>query len=304
MRIVQGSRNFRRPKRPVVLTIGNFDGVHLGHQAILKRMAAASNRTGGVSVVYTFEPHPVMAIAPRACPKLLQTTEQKLRALKECGVDIVVIERFTRGFARAPAKKFFEDVVIKRLGPKQIVVGYDLTFGRHRLGNIELLEDWCGASDIGIEVVHPVFLGERLISSTQVRGLAAGGDVGTARNLLGRPYAICGRVVKGLGIGKVFGFHTANLAPDNELLPPEGVYITKTLGHASVTNIGFNPTFGGRSLTVETHILNFHKRIYGKRIEVQFYERLRDEKAFGNPLDLKRQVASDIEAAKRFFHGR
>lgn len=290
--------------RPVVLTIGNFDGVHLGHQAILKRVASVSHRTRGASVVYTFDPHPVMAIAPKACPKLLQTTGQKLSSLKECGVDIVVIELFTRKFARSSAKKFFEEVILKRLRPGHIIVGYDLTFGRHRLGDTKFLEGLCDRSGIGFEVIHPVFLGENLLSSTQVRSLVAKGEMEGAAKMLTRPFALIGSVVKGLGIGKVLGFHTANIAPENELLPPEGAYITKTLGHVSVTNIGCNPTFGGRSLSVETHILNFQKKIYGRKIEIQFYKRLRDEIAFGNPLDLKCQIETDIDAAKRFFHGR
>jgi len=286
------------------MTIGNFDGVHLGHQAILKRLASVSRRAKGVSVVYTFDPHPVKAIVPKACPKLLQTTEQKLNSLKECGVDIVVIEPFTRKFARSSAKKFFEEIILKRLRPEHIIVGYDLTFGRHRLGDTKSLEGLCDKTGIGIEIVHPVFLGENLLSSTQVRSLVAKGEMERATKMLTRPFTLIGNVVKGLGIGKVLGFHTANITPENEVLPPEGVYITKTLGHVSVTNIGCNPTFGGRSLTVETHILNFQKKIYGKKIGVQFYKRLRNEITFGNPLDLKRQIEADIDAAKRFFHGR
>lgn len=304
MRIVRGSKHFKSLAKPVVMTIGNFDGVHLGHQAILKRVAAVSRRARGTSVVYTFDPHPVKTIVPKACPKLLQTTEQKLNSLKKCGVDIVVIEPFTRKFARSSAKKFFEGIILKRLRPEHIIVGYDLTFGRHRLGDTKFLEGLCDRSDIGFEVIHPVFLGENLLSSTQVRSLVAKGDMEAAAKMLTRPFALIGSVVKGLGIGKVLGFHTANITPENELLPPEGVYITKTLGHVSVTNIGCNPTFGGRSLSVETHILNFDKKIYGKKIEVHFYKRLRDEMAFGNPLDLKRQIDVDINAAKRFFHGR
>ncbi len=304
MRIVQGSKNFKHQARPVVMTIGNFDGVHLGHQKILKEVAKKARGLKGLSVVYTFSPHPVMAIAPKACPKLLQTETQKLRSIEALGISETIIENFTPAFAKKPPREFFDTVLFKRIRPAHLIVGYDLTFGKHRLGNIELLEGYCRSHKIGCKVVHPVFLGERLLSSTQVRALIAEGDVNAARKMLGRPYAICGRVVKGLGIGKVLGFHTANIAPENELLPPEGVYITKALGHASVTNIGCNPTFGGLSLTVETHILNFHKNIYGKKIEVQFYERLRDEMTFENPLDLKRQIKSDIDTAKRFFHGK
>lgn len=290
--------------KPVVLTIGNFDGVHLGHQVILKKLVAAARKARGVAVAYTFDPHPVKTIAPKACPKLLQTEEQKLASLKKCGVDIVVIEPFTHEFARISPKRFFQSIILKRLKPEQMMIGYDLTFGKHRLGDTKSLEEMCGRAGILIDIIHPVFLGENLLSSTQVRSLVAAGNMETAAKMLSRPFALEGKVVRGLGIGKVLGFHTANIVPENELLPPEGVYITKTLGHVSVTNIGNNPTFGGRSLSIETHILNFHRKIYGRKIEVQFYKRLRDELTFGNPLDLKRQIESDINTAKRFFHGR
>ncbi|PIR17355.1 MAG: hypothetical protein COV46_04990 [Deltaproteobacteria bacterium CG11_big_fil_rev_8_21_14_0_20_49_13] len=301
MRIVKGSASFKGSSKPVCLTIGNFDGVHLGHQKIFRLLSKKAKRLNGTAVVYTFDPHPVKRVAPSSSPKLIQTFDQKMRSLKDNCIDITVVEPFTSSFSCLNARDFFKRVIIERIDPSYMIVGHDLTFGRHRMGTIDLLHKLCLENGIGFEVVDAVLLKEILISSTQIRALVKAGDVEKACSLLGRPYALTGKVVKGRGIGGEIGFHTANIIPQNELTPPEGVYITKTLGHISVTNIGFNPTFGGKKIVIETHILNFSKKLYGKNIEVVFYKRIRDEMVFENPAALKKQIGKDIEKAKGYF---
>lgn len=301
MKIIHGSSKIKTKIKRPVLTIGNFDGVHLGHQEIFKRVTTKTDKIHGTAVVYTFEPHPVRTVAPSASPKLLQTFKQKTSEIKACEIDLCIVEEFTQKFAKLSPEEFFEKIILKRIHPVHIVVGHDLTFGKHRLGTVELLEALCKKHGVGIDVVDAVFLHEILISSTQIRNFVAKGEVDMAGKLLGRPYAISGCVIKGRGIGKELGFHTANLDVENELVPLTGVYVTKTMDKFSVTNIGYNPTFGGTKISTETHILNFSQKLYGKKIEVMFYKRLRDEMTFENPSALKKQVNADIERAENFF---
>jgi riboflavin kinase/FMN adenylyltransferase len=300
MKTINGSIHFKKTKRPVVLTIGNFDGVHIGHQKIFKNISQTAKKLKGLSVVYTFFPHPVKIIAPSACPKMLQTQEQKLETIEKHSIDICVVEPFTASFSRLSPKNFFNGVLLKRFSPSKIVVGYDLTFGRHRTGTIELLKKLCGEKKITFELINAVFSGETLVSSTRIRKLIAEGNVELARKMLGHPYSMSGMVVKGRGIGGILGFHTANLEVENELIPSDGVYLTKTLGHLSVTNIGPNPTFHGDKTTIETHILNYSGNLVSKKIEIIFYKRLRDEIEFKGPIELKKQIKKDIKRAKLY----
>ena len=301
MKIIEGSHNIKSLVKKPVLTIGNFDGVHLGHQMIFKKMAGAAKKIGGQSVVYTFEPHPSRAVAPDVCPRLIQTTDQKMKSIAEHKINICIIEPFTMTFSHLSPKKFFDKIILKKIAPSYIIVGYDLTFGRKRMGTLEVLESLCKSNRINLSVVGAKFLGGVLISSTQIRNYISTGLIDKANKMLGHPFALSGKVVHGRGLGETLGFHTANIEPDNELIPLKGVYITKTLGHTSVTNIGFNPTFGGKDLTVETHILNFSKKLYGKSIEIMFYKRLRDEIMFESPLLLAKQIEADIYEAKKYF---
>lgn len=300
MKTIKGSIHFKKTKRPVVITIGNFDGVHIGHQKIFKNVSQSAKKIRGISVVYTFSPHPVRAIAPNACPKMLQTQDQKLKTIEKYNVDICTVEPFTTSFSKLSPKDFFNKIILKRFSPSKIIVGYDLTFGRHRAGTIELLRKLCKDNGITFELVNAVFSHETLISSTRIRRLISDGNVELADKMLGHPYFISGTVVKGRGIGGVLGFHTANLKTVNELIPSDGVYLTKTLGHLSVTNIGPNPTFHGDETTIETHILNYFGNLVGKKIEVAFYKRLRGEIEFKSPIELKRQIKKDIIKARLY----
>jgi riboflavin kinase/FMN adenylyltransferase len=300
MRTIKGSKKFS-PCRPVILTIGNFDGVHLGHQEILSRVIKKARALRGESVLYTFAPHPAKLIAPRAGLRLLQTEAQKESALRATGLDTCMVEPFTRDFSHITAERFLRNILLKRLSPVHVVIGHDLTFGKRRLGTIETFEKFCLENGIGLQVVEALFYKEMLVSSTQIRKFVAEGKMELARGMLGRPFALAGKVIKGRGIGRKIKVHTANLKVMNEIVPPSGVYVTETLGKRSVTNIGYNPTVGGAGgLSIETHILGFSKNIYGKDIEVKFYERLRPEMLFNDLASLKKQITKDIAEASSY----
>lgn len=297
MKVLQGSGPISAKIFKPVLTLGNFDGVHLGHRKIFKDVVSRAKKIGGSAVVYTYEPHPAKVVAPVSGLKLLQTKVQKLSALEDAGIDICILESFTKKFAMMSPKKFFDKIILRNIKPLEIVIGYDFTFGQKRAGTVELLEKLCVQNSIKFKLVGAKFCGNTLISSTQIRKFVSQGDMLGACKLLGRPYSIVGKVVKGRGIGRELGIHTANLKVLNELLPQPGVYATKVKERVAVTNIGFNPTFGGGSLSVETHIIGFKGTLYGKMIEVEFYKRLRDEKMFASIEALKEQIKSDIKEA-------
>ncbi len=301
MIIIRGSSNIGASLKLPVLTMGNFDGVHLGHQRIFKEVVSRAKKIKGTSVVYTYSPHPVKIMAPKVAPKLLQTEGQKLAMIESLGLDVAVIETFTPEFAKLTAKEFFDEIVLKRICPKLIVIGYDFTFGVHRSGTVETLEKMAAKKGVEIVILDAMFLGETLLSSTQVRSYIAEGKMEEANLMLGRPYSLIGTVVKGRGIGGKIGYHTANMAVENELIPMTGVYVTGTFGQMSVTNIGYNPTFGGTTLTVETHIPGFSGDLNGKPMEVLFYKRIRGEKVFKDQDALKKQIDLDVVEARKFY---
>jgi len=292
MKLIRGSKNLDKIPRSAVLTIGNFDGVHLGHQEIFRRVMAQAKKNKGTAVVYTFAPHPAKVVAPDESPLLIMTERQKTATIEACGIDICIVEDFTPAFAKMGADRFFEDVVIGRINPREIIVGHDLTFGCHRIGTTDLMDKLCKKHGIIFETVEAQLLDEVLLSSTHIRDLVSHGKVDVANKMLGRPFTLEGKVVHGRGIGGEIGIHTANLEVANELVPAPGVYVTRTLGKKSATNIGYNPTFGGSKLTIETHILNF----------VEFFKRLRAEMVFKKPEALKKQVEEDIRAVTEYFN--
>lgn len=308
MKVIHGSSKWREKEADVGVALGNFDGVHRGHQAILRDLVQTVQKEGWLGAVYTFEPHPAKVLAPETAPLLIQTPEQKLEALASLGLDIVVLEAFDLPFSRLTPEKFFHEILVKRLKPVEIWVGYDFTFGVHRRGNIPLLESLCRGNKIGLHVIQAQFAMEMLMSSTQIRTLIAQGNVALAGKLLGRPFALRGKVVKGAGIGGKMGIHTANLHCENELLPKTGIYITltkiKTGGGwkswPSATSVGFNPTFPGKGFSVETHLIGFEGGLRGKKMEVAFLSWLREEWTFPNAETLAAQIQKDIAEALKF----
>ncbi len=303
MQVIRGIENIKAPFKEPVLTIGNFDGVHLGHQEIFHRVIERARRTGGVAIVFTFEPHPIRVVRPGGGPPLITLYEQKVELIERYGIDVLICADFTPDFARIPAREFIRGLLVERIGMKEIMVGYDWAFGRNREGNIGLLIEMGAQLGFQACVLGPYSIEGIPISSTQVRQLVQEGGVVTAAKLLGRPYQVKGRVVRGRDRGgRLVGFPTANLKLVDELWPKKGVYAV-TVEYAGqtykgVANIGHNPTFGDNELSVETHLLDFSGDIYGQTIRLNIIERLRDEKRFPGPEDLHAQIAADIERSR------
>lgn len=282
-----------------VVTIGNFDGLHLGHQSLLNRAREVS----GPRIVITFDPHPMQVLRPERDLKRLFPREDLIEQLPGYGVDLLLIIPFTREFAALPAKVFLDTYIADWFHPKHIVAGYDFTFGNGREGTLEMLREWSAAKGIHLDVLPPLRMGGEVVSSRRIRDLIMKGDVHGAHLLLGRPFYLRGEVIAGAGRGATIGMPTLNQLVINETLPPKGVFASRTVAegktYPSVTNIGTNPTFeNGNAIKVETHILGARVGLRGKSVDVQLLERLRDEKKFSSIEDLKKQIQSDILKAR------
>jgi len=314
--LYRGSQNFAKDKAPKpVVAIGIFDGVHLGHRELMRRAREEAARIGGTSAAYTFEPHPVRILSPDQCPKLITTGEQKIRQIGSTGIDAVIVEEFTPEFANQGPGDFFENMMRGRLAAAAVVIGYDFTFGLHRQGTIETFEELGAAGGIEVVVVPAVFADETLISSTVIRSMIEGGEVARARSLLGRPYEVVGGVVPGRGFGITLAARTANLELVSELMPKDGVYVTRTLVHPdgyspegariypSVTSIGDNPTFMDNPHSVETHLIDADVELKGRTLSVEFISYMRDQIRFTSVDELRAQIHRDIDVARN-YHGR
>lgn len=307
MRVVAGSHTLRGPLRRGVITVGNFDGIHVGHQEILRIVTERARGRGGEAAVYTFEPHPRKVLYPARAPKLLTTLEQKLELLEAAGVDVTIVERFDDAFARRSPEDFVREVLKARIGPEEVYVGYDFRFGHDREGSMRTLSELGPHLGFAVTIVPEVTVDGRDVNSTRIRELLAEGQVGRARELLGRPYAVIGAVVSGDRRGRTLGFPTANLAPENEVLPALGVYAgtLRVRGDAvaealpAVVNVGRRPTFEkAGEVVVEAHVIDWAGDLYGKRVELAFLDQLREERRFPDVESLKRQIAADREAAR------
>lgn len=287
-----------------VASIGNYDGVHLGHREILERVVGDAGRAGGRALLVTFDPHPLTVVAPDRRPPLLQTRRQKIAALEETGLDDLLIVPFDASIARLDGPEFFE-TVLGSVRFDAIHVGVNFRFGRDRAGDVDTLRAIGAARGFRVEGVPQVRQGDSIVSSSEIRRRVAAGDVEGARRMLGRPYAVEGRVVRGDGRGRDLAAPTANLDVENELTPADGVYVTEVRVDAvrmpSVTNVGSRPTFGGRERRVESHLIDFDEPLYERRLEIRFLARLRDEQRFDTPAELADQIARDRAAAEAYF---
>jgi riboflavin kinase/FMN adenylyltransferase len=290
-------------------TIGNFDGVHLGHRAILARVCGRARELAAQAVAITFEPHPLKVLRPEANLPLLTTPEQKLQLLAAAGLDAVVVLPFTPEFAAMSARDFVTQYFFERLRVREVVVGHDYSFGRGREGNIDLLREMGQSLSFTVQVVGPVEAEDAVVSSSLVRALLRLGKVVEAGHFLGRPYGVVGSVIKGHGRGaKLLGVPTANIRPDNELLPASGIYAVwvhrakETFPGAA--NIGSCPTFENGGLSFEVHLLDFTGDLYGERLEVDFVARLREERRFPSLEALAAQIQSDISVAREKLAGK
>jgi riboflavin kinase / FMN adenylyltransferase len=295
--------NYGRP----VVTLGNFDGVHLGHWEIIRRAVEHAHRRGEVPVAVTFQPHPISVLRPDRAPLLLSSLHQRLTLLAMGGIEVAFVLHFTSRFAEVTAEDFVRFHLVECLGTDQIVVGYRVGFGHGRKGNAELLSALGKKYGFGVEVVSPVKAGSFEVSSSAIRRAVREGNLDAAQQMLGRRYGVEGRVVSGHRRGKGLGFPTANLRVRGLQLPPDGVYAVRVMvaGQAvsAVANLGFNPTFGDCERALEAHLLDFEGDLYNRRVEISFIERLRGEKKFASPDELVRQIERDVASARRILAG-
>jgi riboflavin kinase/FMN adenylyltransferase len=305
MRLFHGTDN-ADIARPTVLTLGVFDGLHLGHQLIMKTVVERAKEVGAVPTVITFEPHPRAVLHPESAPPLLQTFDQKIEALGVLGIEQTIIIHFDQKFSEIRAEDFLRDTVVNRLHAKEVYLGRGFAFGHDREGNIDLLHRVSDRLEFFADEVPEVRLRGHRIGSSRIRELLQQGRVNLARRMLGRPYGVEGPVVRGDERGAKLGFPTANLHPQNRVIPRGGVYVTAALiegqWRRSVTNIGTRPTFAdANEPSVETHVLNWSGSLYSDVLRVRFLRRLRDEKKFGSVDQLKSQIGSDVSRAERYF---
>ncbi len=305
MRLFHGTDN-AKIARPTVLTLGVFDGLHLGHQLIMKTIVERARATGAVPTVITFDPHPRALLHPESAPPLLQTFDQKIEALGVLGIEQTIVIRFDQNFAQIRAEDFLRAVIADRLHAKEVYLGCGFAFGHGREGNIGLLRTVSQSLGFFADEVPELRLRGRRVSSSRIRELLQQGRVNLARRMLGRPYGVEGRVVLGAERGAKLGFPTANLHPQNRVIPRNGVYVTATLidgqWRRSVTNIGTRPTFGSANeSSVETFVMNWSGDLYDDVVRVRFLHRLREEKKFSSIDELKAQIERDVARAQDYF---
>jgi riboflavin kinase/FMN adenylyltransferase len=305
MRLFHGIDN-AEIQRPTVLTLGVFDGLHLGHQLIMRTVVERARAVDAVPTVVTFDPHPRAVLHPESAPPLLQTLDQKVEGFGVLGIEQTIVVRFTPEFSQIHAEDFLSDVVKERLHAKEIYLGKGFAFGHDREGNIELLRRVSQELGFFADEVPEVRLRQQRVSSSRVRELLIEGKVNLARRLLGRPYGVEGLVERGDERGHRLGFPTANLHPKNRVIPRNGVYVTGALidgqWRRSVTNVGLRPTFGADTEpSVETFVIDWAGDLYGDVVRVRFLHRLRDERKFGSIEGLKAQIEKDVGRARSYF---
>ena len=307
MQLIEKLDDIKSAFENAVITIGNFDGVHIGHQALFHEVIERADAIKGTSIAMTFEPHPIRVLKQNGHPPLITLYDQKVELIEKSGIDVLIAIPFTKEFAAITAKEYVLDILIKRIGAQVIVVGEDYTFGKNREGNINLLRSYAEALDIQVEVVDWIPISKisaDRISSTRIRELVMDGRVRDAQKLLGRHYQIKGVVVTGRNRGgKLLGFPTANINLHDELSPKPGVYAVtvEALGrtYQGVANIGYSPTFEDNEFTVEVHLLDFDTDIYGQTIRINFVTWIRDEIKFSGIDELSDQITKDVSFARR-----
>ena len=290
-----------------ILTMGNFDGIHLGHQALLRRVVEDARGRGGAAVVLTFEPHPLKVLAPERAPRLILAHKDKIRLLQSLGIDVVIIQAFNPAFASLEAEEFVRRYLIDGLKVRKVWVGKDLRFGKGRRGRVEDLIRWGQEGGFEVGVLEAVQIGGLRVSSSRIREQLMRGEVHEVKKFLGRYHFISGRVVPGHQRGRQLGFPTANIVTRTEVLPPDGIYATflQSGGHcwSSVTSVGLNPTFGDGPRTIETYVLDFSGDLYDQPVKLVFVERIRAEKKFSSPELLVEQIKRDVVVAQEILRG-
>lgn len=303
MKIINSIAELAEIPGPLCVAIGVFDGVHLGHQALIQRALGEAAKIGGSAVVLNFDPHPVRVLRPETAPRLLTSTEHKIRLIEKLGCPNLLLLRFDEEFAAQAPDVFIERLAGQAKPLKSICVGHQWVWGRNRAGNIDLLQKLGARLDFESIEIEPVMAGGGLVSSTRIRKAVEAGDLTGAKRMLGRDYTIFGTVQHGEELGRTLGFPTANLAAHNEQFPPNGVYAVRVVrqgqSHNGVANIGYRPTVTKKpERLLEVHIFDFNETIYGENLEVDFVKFLRLEKKFSGVEELKYQIGCDVDEAK------
>ena len=306
MEVIHGIDKIDRKFRNPAITIGNFDGVHIGHLSLFRRVKELAEAMEGESIIITFYPHPIKVLTPSNGPPLITSHEQKMRLIEEAGIDVFLVIEFTREFANMSAHKFVHEIIHSKIGAQAVVVGPDYRFGHKREGDIPTLTRMGKELNFEVYVVPDISINGVEVSSSTIREFVTAGELRRAREMLGRDYQIAGQVIRGRDRGgRLLGFPTANLQLIDELTPKPGVYATEVLIEGQLydgaTNIGYSPTFENGAFSVETHVLDFSGDIYGKIIQVRFIERLRDEKTFSGPEELSQQIQKDVDRAREIL---
>jgi riboflavin kinase / FMN adenylyltransferase len=296
---------FGNPRKRAVLTIGNFDGVHLGHQQILRTVLNRARRTDALAAVLTFYPHPGQVLRPAEAPALLETLDQRIAEIEAAGIDATLVMRFDAVLANVSPEDFVRHFLLDTMNAQTVLVGGNFRFGHRGAGDVKLLGELGQRWGFTVETVPPVIENGAVVSSTAIRGAVREGRVDDARRMLGRPYALEGDIRTGTGQGRKLVVPTLNLATDQELLPKNGVYATEAIvagkTYRAATNVGMRPTFDGARITIESYLFDFNENLTSGKLEVRFWQRLRDERKFSGPAELREQVLKDIEQAKDFF---
>ncbi|WJJ96902.1 bifunctional riboflavin kinase/FAD synthetase [Algibacter luteus] len=295
------------PDKPTVVTIGTFDGVHIGHQKIIQRLINTGKEEGLKSVILTFFPHPRMVLQKDSNIKLINTIDERHGILKNMGLDFLVIKKFTHQFSRLSAEDFVKDILVEKLKAKKVIIGYDHRFGRNRNADINDLKVYGEAFGFEVEEISAQDIDDVAVSSTKIRTAITEGDIKKANDYLGYHFMLTGKVTKGKGLGKQIDYPTANIeiTEDYKIIPKQGSYIVKSIISDKLVygmmNIGMNPTVNGSMQTIEVHFFDFDKDIYGKTIEIELLDRIRDEEKFESIEALKLQLAKDKESALKFI---
>jgi riboflavin kinase / FMN adenylyltransferase len=313
MEIILGIEHLKRSFNKPVIALGNFDGVHLGHQEIFRRVREEALKIGGEAIVVTFEPHPLKVLSPSHCPPLLTPFQKKMTLIEKSGILTVFCIEFTVNFSNLSPNEFVENILVGKITPRKLVVGYNYHFGRKKSGDSKMLKELCKHFQIDVEIVEPFILNGMVVSSSRVRALIKNGEMEESSKLLGRDYFVTGKVIQGAKRGKALGFPTANLALSDELYPPLGVYAVEVvwnhLTYHGVANLGKNLTFQPAKreslapVSLEVHLLDFDQMIYGEEIQINFRKRIRNEVRFESAAQLLDQIRKDIAWAQENVFG-
>jgi riboflavin kinase/FMN adenylyltransferase len=308
MEIIKGIENLKRLLSNPVVTLGNFDGVHLGHQKIFQRVKEEASKSHGEGVVITFEPHPLKVLAPEKFLPLLTPYRKKMMLIEKSGMDTVLCIEFSLVFSEMTPLEFIKNILVEKIKVKKVIIGYNYHFGKGQKGDAHTLWEAGKGFNFEVEVVEPLKIGPTIVSSSKIRNLIQKGEIEEASALLGRDYPIIGKVIEGAKRGQTLGFPTANLEISDELYPKAGVYAVEVEWHQQrfngLANVGWNPTFHfekmgeGKPISFEVYMLDFNQDVYGEEIQVGFRRRIRDEIRFDSPAQLIQQIQKDIQWAQ------